>query len=67
MLQLISTEELSGEKDGIELRDVKEKFEGKIEGMVEGGPTEIKVASTIVKLENHEWKVLREGTIKIEE
>lgn len=57
----------SGKKEGINVQDIKAFFAGKIDGIVDGGTTPIQVSSTIIKVENDDIKVLREGTIKIEE
>lgn len=57
----------SGESAGIQLSDFQELLEGKVEIMIDGGPSKLQVASTIIRVENNQIKVLREGSLKIEE
>ena len=57
----------SGDKAGVDINDFVTYFDGKADVIIDGGPTKIQVASTIVKVENEEINVIREGTIKIEE
>ena len=56
----------SGKDAGVNAQDIM-IFDGKVDGIIEDGPTKIKEASTIIKVENDEIKVLREGSLKIEE
>lgn len=56
---------LSGEKAGIQLSDFVDQFQGKVDIIIDGGISDIQLASTIVKVENNEIKILREGTVKI--
>ena len=56
---------LSGEKAGIQLSDFADQFQGKVDIIIDGGVSDIQLASTIVKVENNEIKILREGTVKI--
>ena len=57
----------SGEEAGIEVEDFMNYFDGKVDAIIDGGPTKIQVASTIIRVDNNELKVLREGTLKIKE
>ncbi|MBP5678257.1 MAG: threonylcarbamoyl-AMP synthase [Bacilli bacterium] len=57
----------SGESAGIQLSDFQKLLEGKVEIMIDGGPSKLQVASTIIRVENNQIKVLREGSLKIEE
>lgn len=57
----------SGEEAGIELEDFKDLFDGKVDAIIDGGKTKIQVASTIVRVEKDSLKILREGSIKIED
>lgn len=57
----------SGEAAGIDIKDFVTYFDGKVDVIIDGGPTKIQVASTVVKVEDEKINVLREGTIKIEE
>ncbi len=56
---------LAGESPGIEVSDFIEEFKDKVDIIVDGGKSPIGVASTIVRVENNEIKVLREGNLKI--
>lgn len=57
----------SGSKDGIDVQDFITYFDGKVDAIIDGGKTKIQEASTIIRVENDEIKVIREGSIKIEE
>lgn len=57
---------ISQEEAGIDKEDVLKDFKGKVDIIIDGGITNLKVASTIVKLEDDEIKVLRQGTIKVQ-
>ncbi len=57
---------ISGESPGIEVEDFIEEFKDKVDIIVDGGKSPIGVASTIVRVENNEIKVLREGKLKVE-
>ena len=58
---------VSGEDAGIKVEDFKEYFDGLVDIIIDGGETEIQIASTIVRVEDEAIKVLREGSIKIED
>ena len=57
---------LSGESPGIEVSDFIEEFKDKVDIIVDGGKSPIGVASTIVRVENDEIKILRQGNLKVE-
>ena len=57
---------LAGESPGIEVEDFLEEFKDKVDIIVDGGKSPIGVASTIVRVENDEIKILREGNLKVE-
>ncbi len=57
----------SGEEAGVEVEDFTKTFDGKVDAIIDGGPTKIQIASTIIKVEENNIKVLREGSIKITE
>ena len=40
------------EKEGIEIRDFQEVFAGKVDIIIDGGPTKIKIPSTIIRVED---------------
>lgn len=56
---------LSGDSPGLEVRDFLEEFKDKVDIIVDGGPSPIGIASTIVRVEKNEIKILREGRLKI--
>lgn len=57
----------SGEEAGIELENFVEDFKGKVDAIIDGGKTKVQIASTIIRVEGEKIKVLREGSIKIED
>ena len=57
----------SGSTAGVEVLDFQEEFDGKVDAIIDGGKTKIQVASTIIRVEENKIKVLREGSIKVEE
>lgn len=56
---------ISGMEAAVKKEDLITEFDSKVDIIIDGGITDLKVSSTIVKLENEEIKVLRQGTIKI--
>ena len=57
---------ISGDSAGIEITDFLEEFDGVVDAIIDGGETELKVASTIVRVESdNKLKIIREGTLKI--
>ena len=57
---------LAGESPGIEVSDFLEEFQEKVDIIVDGGKSPIGVASTIVRVEQNEIKILRQGNLNIE-
>jgi len=57
---------LAGESPGVEVEDFLEEFQNKVDIIVDGGKSPIGVASTIVRVESNEIKILREGQLKVE-
>ena len=57
----------SGEEPARTAQQVLDYFDGKIEGVVDGGPCAVGVASTVLDLTEEEPKILREGGIPGEE
>ena len=57
---------LSGESPGIEVDDFYEEFKDKVDIIIDGGKSPIGTPSTIVKVENNNIKILREGNLKVE-
>ena len=56
---------LSGNQPATKLEELVDEFNGKVDIIIDGGITDLKQSSTIIKVENNEIKVLREGTVKI--
>lgn len=56
---------LSGKSPGIEVADFIEEFKNKVDIIVDGGKSPIGVASTIVRVEDNEIKILRQGKLEI--
>lgn len=56
---------ISGMEAAVKKEDLIKEFEGKVDIIIDGGISDLKVSSTIVKVDNDEIKVLRQGTIKI--
>ena len=59
---------ISGDSAGIKITDFLKEFDGVVDAIIDGGETDLKVASTIVRVENdNKLKIIREGTLKIKE
>ena len=58
---------ISGKPSGTNIESIKKDFKGKVEFFIDGGESRIGKASTIVKVENNEIKILRQGIITKEE
>ena len=57
---------ISGEESGIKLADFEVNFADKVDAIIDGGESELKVASTIVQVDDKDnVKILRQGTLKI--
>ena len=54
---------ISGKPSVTNLGDVMSEFEGKVDCFIDGGPSEIGVASTIVQVIDSKVHILREGSI----
>ena len=54
---------ISGKPSGINIENIKEEFEGKVDYILDGGECTLKLASTIVKVINEKPVILRKGTI----
>ena len=57
----------SGKTEGVDVQDFITYFEDKVDAIIDGGKTNIQKPSTIVRVENDEINVIREGSIKITE
>ena len=59
---------ISGDSAGIKISDFLKEFDGVVDVIIDGGETDLKVASTIVRVESdNKLKIIREGTLKIKE
>ena len=58
---------ISGKPSVTNLGDVMSEFEGKVDCFINGGPSEIGVASTIVQVIDGKVHILREGSISKEQ
>ena len=57
---------LSGKPSGVNPKEIMKDFKSTADAIIDGGESSLKVSSTIVKVENNEIKVLRQGTLKID-
>lgn len=58
---------ISGEPSGTNLKDIKKHFEGKVDFFIDGGISELGLASTIVQVVNGKIQILRQGNITLEQ
>lgn len=58
---------ISGRPSGIDIEDIKKDFEGKVDLFIDSGKSKIGSGSTIVKVEDNEIKILRQGIITKEQ
>lgn len=56
---------LSGEISLTDFDSIYKLFNGKVDAIINGGISDIGIASTIVRVENNNIKILRQGSIKI--
>ena len=57
----------SGGAPALNAEEVRAYFEGRIDAILDGGPVELKRASTVVQLEGERFTVLREGCLSAQE
>ncbi len=57
----------SGKTEGVNVQDFITYFEDKVDAIIDGGTTKVQKPSTIVRVENDEINIIREGSIKITE
>jgi protein-tyrosine-phosphatase len=57
---------LAGEPPATTAEEVLAKFDGKIEGVLDAGPTQFGESSTVVRLVGNEYRVEREGALSSE-
>ena len=58
---------ITGEPSGTNLQEIKKKFEGKADFFIDGGNSELGLASTIVKVIDGKPQILRQGSITLEQ
>ena len=58
---------ITGRPSGTNLQQIKKDFDGKVDYFIDGGNSEIGVASTIVQVIDGEPKILRQGIITLEQ
>ena len=58
---------ISGEPSGTNLQEIKKHFEGKANFFIDGGISEIGIASTIVQVIDGKPVILRQGSITLEQ
>ncbi len=56
---------ISGEPSSINLESIIKDFDGKVDALIDGGECKEKISSTIVRVDNGEIKILREGVITL--
>lgn len=61
-----SSVNISGECPSVKFEDFYDYFKDKVDVIIDGGESILKVASTIVKVEENDILVLREGMVKID-
>ena len=61
-----SSVNLAGDSPGIEVEDFIDEFQNKVDIIVDGGKCPIGLASTIVRVEGEEIKILRQGKLRVE-
>jgi len=60
---LATSANLSGEPPALDAEDVRRDFDGRIEWILDAGPARYRLASTVVKVEETAFEVLREGVL----
>ena len=58
---------ISGEPSGTNLQEIMKHFDGKVDYCIDGGNSELGLASTIVKVIDGEPIILRQGSITLEQ
>ena len=58
---------ISGKSSGTNIKDIKRDFDGKVDCLIDGGPSKIGLASTIVQIVDGIPHILREGFISEEQ
>lgn len=58
---------ISGKPSGTNIKSIMQDFEGKVDFFIDGGESKLGIGSTIVQVINGEPKILREGSITLEQ
>ena len=58
---------ISGEPSGTNLSEIKKHFEGNVDFYIDGGNSELGISSTIVQVIDGKPKILRQGSITLEQ
>ena len=58
---------ISGNPDGVRVEDFINDFDGKVDIIIDGGTTKLQQSSTIVKVEDNQIEIIRQGTAEISE
>ena len=58
---------ITGQPSGINFQDIKRDFEGKVDCFIDGGNSELGLASTIVQVIDGKPIILRQGSITLEQ
>lgn len=58
---------ISGEESKVELADIIEVFDNKVDYYIDGGKSKMGIGSTVIKIVDNSPKILREGVISKEE
>ncbi len=58
---------ISGEPSGTNLKEIMKNFEGKVDYCIDGGDSELGLASTIVQIIDGKPVILRQGSIALEQ
>lgn len=58
---------ITGEPSGTDLQEIKKHFEGKADFFIDGGISQLGIASTIVQVEDGKPQILRQGSITLEQ
>lgn len=58
---------ISGEPSGTNLRKIMRHFEGKVDYCIDGGESELGISSTIIQVIEGNVKILRQGSITLEQ
>ena len=58
---------ISGEPSGTNLQEIKKHFQGNVDFFIDGGESELGLASTIVQVVEGKIKILRQGNITLDQ